>query len=143
MFSEVIALGVTQPPVDNGRGLLPWLISSLIYFSLFMVCPSNTLHLLECGLWGYYSWFDKLPIGSGRGLSAIGYFSYKFSQGAAACFWVFAQTKVSVAVSWPLSLFRFCIYPLWCLNLGFCLIFSVSIFITSQVIFINFNLFFD
>ena len=70
MFSEVIALGVTQSPVDNGRELLPWLISSLIYFILFMVCPSDTLDLLECGVWCYYSCFDKLPIGSGQGLSA-------------------------------------------------------------------------
>ena len=139
MFIEVIALGVTESPVDNGRELLPWLISSLIYFILFMVCPSDTLDLLECGVWCYYSCFDKLPIGSGQGLSAIGYFPYNFSQGAVACFWAFGQTKVSVTVSWSLSLFWFCIYPRWCLNLGFCLIFLVSIFITSP----NFDLLFD
>ena len=81
----------------------------------------------------------KLPIVTERGLSAIGDFPYNFSQGAVACFWFFRQTKVSVAVSSSLSLFRFCIYALWCLGLGLCLIFSVSVFITSP----NFNLLFD
>ena len=38
LFKEVIVLGVTSPPLGNGRGLLPWVISSLIYlFHLWFV----------------------------------------------------------------------------------------------------------
>ena len=46
-----------------------------------MVCPSESLNLLGCSSWGYYSWCDKLPVGSGRRLCAIGDFPSDFSQG--------------------------------------------------------------
>ena len=47
-----------------------------------MICSSESLNLLGSSLWGYYSWCDNRPVGSGHGLSTIGDFSSNFSRGA-------------------------------------------------------------
>ena len=117
--------------VDFWREWFPLLFIYL--FFLFMVCPSESLNILECILWGYYSWCDKLPVGSGCGLSTIGDFPSILVevQYLLLSYWA----NQSLAVSWPLSLIWFCIQPHWCFSLGLCLIVSVSIFILSP----NFN----
>ena len=65
--------------MDFFCGLFPLLFT---LFYLFMVCQIESLDLLGCSLWGYYSWCNKLPVGSGHGFSAIGNFPSNFSQGA-------------------------------------------------------------
>ena len=54
----------------------------LLYFILFMICPSESLNLLGGSLWRFSSQCDKLPLCSGRALSTIGDFPYNFSRGA-------------------------------------------------------------
>ena len=46
-----------------------------------MIYPSESLNLLGCSFWGYYYWCDKLPVGSGWGLSTISDFPSNFSRG--------------------------------------------------------------
>ena len=69
--------------MDLCRYLFPPLFY-LLYCVLFMICPSESLNLPGFSLWGYYSWYDKRPVSSGRGLSFIGDFPSNFSQGAVA-----------------------------------------------------------
>ena len=125
-----------QDPLDNGRGHLPLVISSLFinfisfYFILFMICPRESLNLPGCSLWGYYSWCNKLSVGSGRGLFTIGDFPSNYSRGAAPASTLLRKPQLA-SRSWPLSLLQFCIQALWCCYLGLHLIVSVSIFILS------------
>ena len=51
-----------------------------------MVCPSESLNLLGCSSWRYYSCCGKSPVGSGRRLSATGDLPSNFSQGAVPAF---------------------------------------------------------
>ena len=51
-----------------------------------MICPSESFNLLGSSLWGYYSWCDKQPVGSGCGLSTIGDFPSNFGQGVVPIF---------------------------------------------------------
>ena len=64
--------------MDFCRALFPLYL--FIYLSI--ICPSESLNLLGCSLWGYYSWYDKLPVGRGRGLTTLDDFSFNFSRGA-------------------------------------------------------------
>ena len=73
-----------------------------------MICPSESLNFLGPSLWGYYSWCNKRPVGSGRGLSAIGYFPYNFSRGVVPASKLL-HTPQLASSSGPLSLLRFCI----------------------------------
>ena len=51
-----------------------------------MICPSESFNLLGSSLWGYYSWCDKHPVGSGCGLSTIGDFPSNFGRGVVPIF---------------------------------------------------------
>ena len=84
-----------------------------------MVCPSESLNLLGYSSWGYYSWCDKPPVGSGRRLSAIGDFPSSFSQGAVLAFELLDKLEL---VSRPLNSY-----------VHFDFIFSLSVSIRASV----------
>ena len=65
-----------------------------------MVCPSESLNLLGYSSWGYYSWYDKPHVGSGRRLSAIGDFPSNFSQRVVLAFELLDKLEL---VSRPLN----------------------------------------
>ena len=60
-----------------------------------MVCLSEGLDLLGCRLWGYYSWCNKLPVGSGHGFSAVGDCLSNFSQGAVPAFELLGKPELT------------------------------------------------
>ena len=91
-----------QDPLDNGRGLFAVSYFLPYLFTLFMICPSESLKLLGSSLWGYYSWCDKRPVGSGRGLSTIGDFPYNFSRGAVPASKLLLKPQLA-SRSWPLT----------------------------------------